>query len=654
MGALPEDEFAAVDDVLLEEDNTKTVKAAMSKLGMSNLKDELLTQLKLGHAVTMPKEHLAKFVATRAKWYRSLGAPLHIDAYDKWICWPIGCVKAKCGINNAYNLQRAKEEYRKMKKRHNCMAKEHEVKVADWKKAVAKAKELKKKEKKAKKEEKKDKAAKKKELAGKAEKKSKELAVKEKQMKEKVVKAAKMKKEKATKEKEEKEEEQKWEAQKAKERKKKAAEAAAEKKSKEEEAKEFAAKKKEKADKAQKREKAAKKMEKKGKELKKKEKKQKEKTHKIVEKDNKEAAAKEKQWKEKGKKEVKTKEGEAKKRAAAAEKKRKEKEVKAEKKSKELKKKEAAVKKKEKADKKKKKLEAKAKKEEKQGKELKKKETAQKKALKIRKEKDAKRVKAEKAKKARAAKMIEKNNKAIAAKERKSKAKLTCITLMTGSNKAGVIRAKTNHGYISLGGGMVNHYRHWNKLAGFEEAMPEGNHFRCDTGFGPGRLSCYNRQCKTNVGALKCITRSTSFKGSGVRDARLPAGYVMTGGGLYNHYRHWNKRAGFEETRPNGNAWRGDMGFGWGHYTVYVRGCKAPKGHKLTCVTRQSGRGNYNRVACPRNYAVTSCGVNNHYRSWNSKSGYESHFPASSTECHCDTAFGAGDNTCYARCCKLN
>merc|ERR1711959_744159 len=332
----------------------------------------------------------------------------------------------------------------------------------------------------------------------------------------------------------------------------------------------------EKADKAQKREKAAKKMEKKGKELKKKEKKQKEKTHKIVEKDNKEAAAKEKQWKEKGKKEVKTKEGEAK---------------------------EAAVKKKEKADKKKKKLEAKAKKEEKQGKELKKKETAQKKALKIRKEKDAKRVKAEKAKKARAAKMIEKNNKAIAAKERKSKAKLTCITLMTGSNKAGVIRAKTNHGYISLGGGMVNHYRHWNKLAGFEEAMPEGNHFRCDTGFGPGRLSCYNRQCKTNVGALKCITRSTSFKGSGVRDARLPAGYVMTGGGLYNHYRHWNKRAGFEETRPNGNAWRGDMGFGWGHYTVYVRGCKAPKGHSLSCVTKQSGRGNYNKVSCGAGYA---------------------------------------------------
>merc|ERR1712093_137360 len=334
--------------------------------------------------------------------------------------------------------------------------------------------------------------------------------------------------------------------------------------------------------------------------------------------------------------------------------KRKAEEAKAEKASKELKKKEVAVKKKEKADKKKKKLEAKAKKEEKQGKELKKKEVAKKEVLKKKKEKDAKKVKAEKASKENQKKTIEKNRKAIAAKERKSKAKLTCITLMTGSNKAGVIHAKTNHGYISLGGGMVNHYRHWKKLAGFEEAMPESNHFRCDTGFGPGRLSCYNRQCKTNVGALKCIIRSTSFKGSGVRDARLPGGYVMTGGGLYNHYRGWNKKAGFEETRPNGNAWRGDMGFGKGDYTVYVRGCKAPAGRKLTCVTRKSGRGNYNKVTCPAGYTVTGCGVDNHYRKWNKKSGYESPFPASNNQCHCDTAFGAGDNTCYARCCKLH
>merc|ERR1711939_107555 len=232
-------------------------------------------------------------------------------------------------------------------------------------------------------------------------------------------------------------------------------------------------------------------------------------------------------------------------------------------------------------------------------------------------------------------------------------AKLTCRTTTRRSNRAGVVRATSTRGYTMLGGGMVNHYRNWNRLGAFEEAMPEGNNFRCDTGFGPGRLTCYNRACKTNMGALSCTTRSLRFRGVGVRDVRLPRGYVMTGGGLYNHYRHFNARSGFEETRPNGNAWRGDMGFGWGDYTVYVRGCKAPRGRKLLCVTRQSGRGNYNRVSCPGGYTTTSCGVNNHYRAFNAKSAYESHFPVGNNQCHCDTAFGHGDNTCYARCCKL-
>merc|ERR1712022_60143 len=233
------------------------------------------------------------------------------------------------------------------------------------------------------------------------------------------------------------------------------------------------------------------------------------------------------------------------------------------------------------------------------------------------------------------------------------KAVLSCHTRTARSNRAGVIRAGTPGGYVSLGGGMVNNYRSWNKLSAFEEAMPEGNHFRCDTGFGPGRLTCYNRACKTNVGGLSCTTRSLRFRGVGVRDVRLPRGYVMTGGGLYTHSRHFNARAGFEETRPNGNMWRGDMGFGWGDYTVYVRGCRAPRGRKLICATRQSGRGNYNRVSCPGGYTITSCGVNNHYRAWNARSAYESHFPHGNTQCHCDTAFGNGDNTCYARCCKL-
>merc|ERR1711981_954853 len=244
--------------------------------------------------------------------------------------------------------------------------------------------------------------------------------------------------------------------------------------------------------------------------------------------------------------------------------------------------------------------------------------------------------------------------KAKAAAKAAIKAVLTCTTSKKSSNKAGIVKTHTAGGYTMVGGGMVNHYRKWDKLAGFEEALPDGNHFRCDTGFGPGKLDCYGRSCKTNVGALKCVTKSKRFKGSGVIEATLPKGYVMTGGGLNNHYRSWNKQAGFEETRPNGNAWRGDMGFGKGDYTVYVRGCKAPAGRKLTCVTRSPKRGNYNKVTCPAGYTVTGCGVNNHYRKWNKKSGYESHFPHGNNQCHCDTAFGSGDNTCYARCCKLD
>merc|ERR1712072_1261352 len=203
------------------------------------------------------------------------------------------------------------------------------------------------------------------------------------------------------------------------------------------------------------------------------------------------------------------------------------------------------------------------------------------------------------------------------------------------------------------GGGMNNRYRHWNARSAFEEMMPHGNTFRCDTGFGPGHVTCYNQHCKTTVGSLQCTTRSTYFAGSGVRVATLPGGYTMTGGGIYNHYRHFNQHSGFEESFPHGNnGWRGDMGFGWGQYTVYVRGCRSTVG-RLSCVTRHTGVANYHSVDCPGGYKLTGCGINNHYRHWNHLSGFEASFPKSNTQCDCDTGFGTGRNTCYARCCKV-
>merc|ERR1719224_34332 len=124
-------------------------------------------------------------------------------------------------------------------------------------------------------------------------------------------------------------------------------------------------------------------------------------------------------------------------------------------------------------------------------------------------------------------------------------------------------------------------------------------------------------------GSLSCTTTSAGSNRAGVVRASTRGGYTMTGGGMVNNYRSWNKLSGFEEMFPNGNYWQCDTGFGWGDYTVYVRGCKAPKGHNLSCITRHSGVGNYNRVKCPSGYQVTGCGINNHYRHWNHLSGFE-------------------------------
>merc|ERR1712205_300012 len=229
---------------------------------------------------------------------------------------------------------------------------------------------------------------------------------------------------------------------------------------------------------------------------------------------------------------------------------------------------------------------------------------------------------------------------------------LHCATRTAASNNAGIVYAHVHSGYTMTGGGMNNRYRHWNARSAFVEMMPHGNTFRCDTGFGPGHVTCYNQHCKTTVGSLQCTTRSTYFAGSGVRVATLPGGYTMTGGGIYNHYRHFNQHSGFEESYPHGNnGWRGDMGFGWGQYTVYVRGCRSTVG-RLTCVTRNSGVANYHSVGCPGGYKLTGCGISNHYRHFNHLSGFEQSQPHGNG-CLCDSGFGNGRNQCFARCCKI-
>jgi len=271
------------------------------------------------HEFTVPENLMG------TQWYADYKNWLKIDTDGKYICWPVGCVKAKCARNTGVNQAAANREMRRIQTLKNCDVVERRVKISDYKRAVAKARELKRKEKAAKKKERADKAAKRERKAKADEKRAKELSAKEKAAKEK---ADKVKREKSDKEKN---------------------------------AKEKAAKvKKEKADKVA--EKAEK--ERSTKELSKKEKASKEK------------AKKENDAKIRAEKDTKAKKE---RKAKADEKDAKEKAKKEKAKAAELKKKESSAKAKERTDKESRAREGRGKAEEKQAKELKTKEVQQKK-----------------------------------------------------------------------------------------------------------------------------------------------------------------------------------------------------------------------------------------------------------------------------------
>merc|ERR1711988_952615 len=194
---------------------------------------------------------------------------------------------------------------------------------------------------------------------------------------------------------------------------------------------------------------------------------------------------------------------------------------KSDKKAAELKTKEGAAKSKEKADKKKEK-DAKA----------------------AAKEKESKA--AEKKSKADAAKAAELKTKETAAKKKAKddhnkhvasiRSSFKCIGKSASSNNAGVVKTvNAPAGYVMTGGGINQRLRTWKQEAAFEEAFPSGNHYQCDTGFGPGQVTCYSQSCYAK-GGLSCGTKSARFTGSGSKTVNAPAGYVMTGGGMYNHY----------------------------------------------------------------------------------------------------------------------
>jgi hypothetical protein len=225
---------------------------------------------------------------------------------------------------------------------------------------------------------------------------------------------------------------------------------------------------------------------------------------------------------------------------------------------------------------------------------------------------------------------------------------LACRMSKAEGNGASVIKPHfPGKGYQLVGGGMNNRYRHFNLTPNsiFQEAFPWGNHFRCGPGY-PGRVDCYAMYCKKS--GMRCTTnRSPRQRKSGYKIVYAPRGYTMTGGGLNNHSRRRpvDKRAHFERSAPDNNGWIGDMGAGWGDYTVYVRSCTG-----LSCQTKHSSVGNSKVVSCPSGYKVTSCG-SHQMNGWGKLGAFEQ-YNFHGNGCHCDMGFGHGKQRCYARCCK--
>merc|ERR1712227_267550 len=162
----------------------------------------------------------------------------------------------------------------------------------------------------------------------------------------------------------------------------------------------------------------------------------------------------------------------------------------------------------------------------------------------------------------------------------------------------------------------------------------------------PSMPSWVARTRCTTSSPLHCKLTTKGSNHAGVIKPHFPGGgYQLMGGGLNNHYRPFNHRAHFERSHPHGNGWIGDMGFGWGDYTVSVRSCKG-----VSCVTKHSGVGNSKVVACPGGYKVTSCG-SHQMNGWGKLGAFEQ-YNFHGNGCHCDMGFGSGKQRCYARCCK--
>merc|ERR1711988_1185098 len=63
----------------------------------------------------------------------------------------------------------------------------------------------------------------------------------------------------------------------------------------------------------------------------------------------------------------------------------------------------------------------------------------------------------------------------------------------------------------------------------------------------------FGRRTRRKKAVLQCRTTARGSNAAGVVKPTTARGYTMLGGGMVNHYRRWDAKAGFEEAFPQGN-----------------------------------------------------------------------------------------------------
>jgi len=133
-----------------------------------------------------------------------------------------------------------------------------------------------------------------------------------------------------------------------------------------------------------------------------------------------------------------------------------------------------------------------------------------------------------------------------------------------------------------------------------------------------------------------------------------PSGTIMVGGGVINHYRKWNDASIFEESYPDGDQWRCDMGVGnRGQATCISLSYKMPKGTKCVNARAYTANAGVIHATLPPGYMMVSGGVQNLIRKFDRQGAFEESMPSGDRKWRCDMGFGRGELNCFVRGCKF-